>query len=58
MNEVLIVKKKVRTRTNGFKLDKLRCRKDIGKNWLTKRVLEEWNKLSNHVVSAGTVDTL
>ena len=57
MNKVLIVKEKVRTRTNGFKLDKFRYRKNIGKNWFTNRVVEEWNKLSKHVVSAGTVDT-
>ena len=31
---------------------------DIGKNWFTIRIVEEWNKLSKHVVSAGTVDTL
>ena len=57
INKVLIVKEKVRTRTNGFKLDKFRYRKNIGKNWFTNRVVEEWNKLSKHVVSAGTVDT-
>ena len=56
MNKVLIVKEKVRTRTNGFKLDKFRYRKNIGKNWCTNRVVEEWNKLSKHVVSGGTVD--
>ena len=57
INKVLIVNEKVRTRTNGFKLDKFRYRKDIGNNVFTNRVVEEWNKLSKHVVSAGTVDT-
>ena len=58
INKVFIVKEKERTRTNGFKLDKFRYRKDIGKNWFTNRVIEEWNKLSKHVASVGTVDTL
>ena len=31
--------------------------KKLGKNWFTNWVVEEWNKLSKHVVSAGTVDT-
>ena len=31
--------------------------KKICKNVFTNRVVEEWNKLSKHVVSAGTVDT-
>ena len=55
-NKVIIVKEKVRTRTNGFKLDKYRYRKDIGKNRFTNRIVE-WKKLSKHAVSAGTVDT-
>ena len=49
-NKVLIVKEKVRTRTDRF-----RYRKDIGKKWFTNRVADEWNKPSKHVVSAGTV---
>ena len=49
-NKVLIVKEKVRTQTNGFKLNKFRIRKYICKNWFTNRVIEEWNKLSKHVV--------
>ena len=34
INKVLIVKEKVRTWTNGYKLDKFTYRKDIGKNFL------------------------
>ena len=52
---VLVVKEKVRTRTNSFNLDKFRFK--IGKNWFTNRVVEDWNKLSRYVVSARTVDT-
>ena len=57
INKVLIVKEKVKRRTNGFKLDKFRHRKDIDKYWFTNTVVEEWNKVSKHVVNAGTVDT-
>ena len=58
INKVLIVKEKIRTQTNGFKLDNFRFRKDIGTNWFTNCVVEEWDKLSKQVVRAGTVDTL
>ena len=57
INKVLIVKEKVRTRTNGFKLNKFRYRKNIGTNWFTNRVVEEWNKFSKHILSVGTVNT-
>ncbi len=57
INKVLIVKEQGRTRSNGFKLDKFRFSKDIGKNWFTNRVVDEWNILSSHVVSANTIDT-
>ena len=52
-NKVLKVKEKVRARTNGFKFDKFRFKKDIGKNSFTNRIVKEWNILSKHVVSAG-----
>ena len=55
-DKVLLVKEQVITRTNGFKQDKFRFRKEIGKNWFTNRVVEEWNKLSKYVVSAERVD--
>ncbi len=57
VNMVLIVKEQGRTRSNGFKLDKFRFNKDIGKNWFTNRVVDEWNRLSGHVVSANTIDS-
>ncbi len=56
-NKVLIVREQGRTRSNGCKLDKLRLNKDIGKNWFTNRIMDEWNKLSSHVVSGNTIDT-
>ena len=28
----------------------------MGKNWFTNRVVDEWNRLSGHVVSAKSID--
>ena len=57
LNKVLILKEQGRTRTNGYKLDKFRFMKDVGKNWFTNRVVGEWNKLSEYVVGAETIDS-
>ncbi len=54
---MLIVKEQSRMRSNGFKLDKFGFNRDIGKNWFTNRVVDEWNRLSSHVVSGNTIDT-
>ncbi len=54
---MLIVKEQGRTRSNGFKLDKFRFSKDIGKNWFTNRVVDEWNRLSSLVERGNTIDT-
>ncbi len=56
INKELIVREQGTTRSNGFKIDKITLNKDIGKNWFTYRVVDEWNRLSNHVVSANTID--
>ena len=45
-----------RTRTNGYKLEKFRFKTEIGKNWFTNRVVDEWNRLISHVVSAKSID--
>ena len=37
-----IVEEQVRIQTNGFKLNKLKFRKEIRKNWFTNKVVEEW----------------
>ena len=55
ISKVLIVSGPGGTRTNGFKLEKFRFRKEIGKNWFTNRVVDEWNRLSGQVVSANTL---
>ena len=56
ISKVLIVSDPGITRTNGFKLEKFRFKKEIGKNWFTNRVVDEWNRLSRHVVGATTSD--
>ncbi len=56
INKVLTVREQGRTCSNGFKIHKFRFNKDIGKNWSTSRVVNEWNRLSCHVVSANTMD--
>lgn len=56
ISKVLIVSDPGITRTNGFKLDKFRFKKEIGRNWFTNRVVDEWNRLSRDVVGATTLD--
>lgn len=57
VNIILVVKEPGRTCSNGLKLDKFRLNKDIGKNWFTNRVVDEWNRLGSHVVGVNTIDT-
>ena len=57
INKVLLVSTSNRTRSNAYKLEKFRFRKEMGKNWFTNRVVDdEWNRLSGHVVSAKPID--
>ena len=42
--------KQDRTRNKVYKLEKSRFRKEIGSHWISNRVAEEWNGLSNHIV--------
>ncbi len=50
VSKVLVVKVPGRTRSNGLKLGRVRFNEDMGRNWLTNRVVDEWNKLGSHVV--------
>ncbi len=43
------------TRGNGYKLEKLRFRTDVGRYWFTNRVVNDWNRLGRHVVSGETI---
>jgi len=47
----------IRTRGNKFKLVQLHCHYDLRKYNFTNRIIPIWKSLSNHVVSAETVDT-
>ena len=55
VGKVLTISSQDRTRNNGFKLEKCRFNKEISKNWFTNRVVDDWNKLSQQVVSAQTI---
>ena len=57
INKILKVKDLTRTRGHGFKLDKFRFRKEIGKWWFSNRVVNDWNRLSSHVVEANTLES-
>ena len=58
ISKVLIVSGPGRTRTNSYKLEKFRFKKEILKNWFTNRLVDEWNRLSSHVVSAKSIGCL
>jgi len=47
----------IRTRGNKYKLVQHHCHYDLRKYNFTNRVVPIWNSLSNHVVSADTVNT-
>lgn len=53
----LYKKTDVRTRSNGYRLDKFRLGKGMGKNVSTNRLVDERNKLSRHEVDAKTVES-
>ena len=38
-----------------FKLEKCRFNKEIGRNWFTNRMVNDWNRLSQQVASAQTI---
>jgi len=47
----------IRTRGNKFKLIQHHCHYDLRQFNLTNRVIPMWSNLSNHAVSADTVNT-
>ncbi len=46
---MLLVREQGRSRSIGFKLDIFWFNKDLGKNWFTNKVVDEWNRLISHV---------
>ena len=55
IDQVIEVSNQSKTRSNGCKLKKLRFRTDIGRYWFTNRVVNDWNRLSRHVVEAESI---
>ena len=55
VGKVLTISSQDRTKNNRFKLEKCRFNKEIGRNWFTNRVVDDWNRLSQQVVSAQTI---
>ena len=52
LSKILRINNQDRTRNNGFKREKCRFRKEMGRNWCSNRIAHEWNGVSNHIVSA------
>lgn len=48
VNRVLVARERGRPRGIGFKSDKFSFRKGVVKNWFTKRVVDELNRLDSH----------
>ena len=57
INKVLGISSQDRTRRNGYMLEKLRFRIDLGRYWFTNRVVNDWNRLDRHVVSAESINS-
>ena len=57
IGRVLKISMQDRTRTNGFKLDKFRFQKEIGRNWFGNRVVDEWNRLPSDIIAAPSLDS-
>ena len=55
VGKVLMISSQDRTRNNGFKLEKCRFNKEIGRNCFTNRVVDDWNRLNRQVVSAQII---
>ena len=55
ISKVLRVNNQVIARNNWFRLKKFRFTREMGRKWFSNRVVDEWNRLSNRVVSAWTM---
>jgi len=58
LHSMELIDNSIRTRVNKFKLVQHHCHYDLRKYNFTNRVIPIWNSLSNHVVSAETVNTI
>ena len=57
ISELLKMKEEGITRSNGFKLDNLRFKKDVGKYWFGNRVVDQWNSLPPAVINYNSIDS-
>ena len=57
ISEVLKMKDEGITRSNGFKLDKFKFKKDIGKYWFGNRVVDLWNSLLPSIINSNSIDS-
>ena len=55
VGKVLTIISQDRTRNNGFKLEKCTYITEIGLDWFINGVVDDWNRLSDEVVSAQTI---
>ncbi len=55
IDQVIEITSQDRTCGNGYKLEKLRFRTNVGRYWFTNRVVNDWNRLGRHVVSSETI---
>ncbi|KAG0719904.1 Eukaryotic translation initiation factor 3 subunit B [Chionoecetes opilio] len=55
VGKVLTAFNQGRTRSQGFKLEGRRFRKEIGIHWFTNRVVNDWHGLSRQVVSGSQI---
>lgn len=55
MNKIHIVTEQDRTHVNGLKLDQFRFNKGFGRKLFTNTLVNEWNRLNSHVISANMI---
>ena len=58
IDQILEFSSQDRRRENGYKVETLRFRTDIGRYWFTSRVVNDWNRLGRHVVSAESIGSI
>ena len=49
---------RIENRNNELKLEKFRFKKEMGRNWFLNKAVDEWNRLSNPIVSGETMGSL
>ena len=55
VDKIIKVSEQTRTRNNGFKLEKVRFQREIGRHWFSNRVVDYWNGLSGQIVSVESL---